>query len=149
MQYNYSALLGDAVKRARGRTGMTQAQVAEAADIDPRTVLNIENNKGNPKLEVLFPLIRALQIDPREIFYPETQRQSTSIDELRLLVEGFSEEEAATIIPMVKAVLDVLHSKAIANITDTNELKKSLPSHRRKAGSAFTRLALCLIPFLS
>ena len=51
MQYNYSALLGDAVKRARGRTGMTQAQVAEAADIDPRTVLNIENNKGTIDIE--------------------------------------------------------------------------------------------------
>ena len=47
--------LGDAVKRARGELEITQRQVAEAADVDVRTVLNIENYKGNPKLEVLYP----------------------------------------------------------------------------------------------
>ena len=54
----YTRPLGDAVKRARGELGVTQRQVAEAADVDVRTVLNIENYKGNPKLEVLYPLIR-------------------------------------------------------------------------------------------
>ena len=54
----YSKYLGDAVKQARSKTTLTQAQVAEKANIDNRTVLNIENNKGNPKLEVLYPLIK-------------------------------------------------------------------------------------------
>ena len=47
---SYSRPLGDAVKRARAELGFTQNQVAEAADIDVRTVLNIENYKGNPKM---------------------------------------------------------------------------------------------------
>lgn len=51
----YSKPLGDAVKRARGELDLTQSQVAEAANIDVRTVLNIENYKGNPKMEVLYP----------------------------------------------------------------------------------------------
>ena len=54
----YSKPLGDAVKRARGEQNLTQSQVAEAANIDVRTVLNIENYKGNPKMEVLYPLVR-------------------------------------------------------------------------------------------
>ena len=58
----YTRPLGDAVKRARGELGVTQRQVAEAADVDVRTVLNIENYKGNPKMEVLYPLIRSLKI---------------------------------------------------------------------------------------
>ena len=58
----YSRPLGDAVKRARGKLGLTQNEVADAADIDVRTVLNIENYKGNPKMEVLYPLVRALKI---------------------------------------------------------------------------------------
>lgn len=66
---SYSRPLGDAVKRARAELGFTQNQVAEAADIDVRTVLNIENYKGNPKMEVLFPLVRVLKMDSREIFY--------------------------------------------------------------------------------
>lgn len=35
---SYSRPLGDAVKRARAELGFTQNQVAEAADIDVRTV---------------------------------------------------------------------------------------------------------------
>ena len=45
---DYSRPLGDAVKRARGELGLTQSPVAEAADIDVRTVLNIANYTDNP-----------------------------------------------------------------------------------------------------
>ena len=67
---DYSRVLGDVVKQARERANLTQKEVAEAANIDSRTVLNIENYKGNPKLEVLYPLIRILNIDAREVFNP-------------------------------------------------------------------------------
>ena len=93
----YSRPLGDAVKRARGKLGLTQNEVADAADIDVRTVLNIENYKGNPKMEVLYPLVRALKINAREIFNPEISRESPSICQLRLLIEECSEEEAAVL----------------------------------------------------
>ena len=53
----YSRSLGDVIKRARGKLGLTQNEVADAADIDVRTVLNIENYKGNPKMEVLYKII--------------------------------------------------------------------------------------------
>ena len=66
----YSKPLGDAVKRARGKLDLTQSHIADAADIDVRTVLNIENYKGNPKMEVLHPLVRALKLDSRKIFLP-------------------------------------------------------------------------------
>lgn len=54
---DYTKSLGSAVKQARDNLGYTQARVAELADIDVRTVLNIENLKGNPKFEVLYPKI--------------------------------------------------------------------------------------------
>lgn len=66
--HEYSRPLGDAIKRSRGKLGLTQSEVADKVDIDVRTVLNIENYKGNPKMEVLYPLVRALEIDAREIF---------------------------------------------------------------------------------
>ena len=43
--HDYSRPLGDAVKRARGKLDLTQNEVADLADIDVRTVLNIENYK--------------------------------------------------------------------------------------------------------
>ena len=107
----YSKPLGDVVKSARKRMDLTQNEVADSIDVDVRTIINIENFKGNPKLEVLYPLIRSLKIDSREIFYPEMQRESPALRQLRLLVEDCSEEEAAAIIPVLQAVVSALRDK--------------------------------------
>ena len=106
----YSRPLGDTVKQARTRLKLTQYEVAEMIDVDSRTILNIENYKGNPKMEVLYPLVRTLKIDAREIFTPEILRDSPSLRQLRILIEDCDEKEAAAIIPAVKAILEVLRS---------------------------------------
>lgn len=108
--HEFSRHLGDTVKRARGKLDMTQSEVASYANIDVRTVLNIENYKGNPKMEVLYPLVRQLNIDPNELFYPELQRNSPALNQLRLLVEQCNEDEAETLIPILKSVLCALRT---------------------------------------
>ncbi len=113
---DYAHTLGDAVKRARGKSGLTQSEVADAANVDVRTVLNIENYKGNPKMEVLYPLIRVLKIDTKEVFYPEMQRESPALSQLRLLIEDCTEEEAASIIPIFNSVLSVLRERNATQI---------------------------------
>ena len=113
----YSKPLGDVVKAARKRMDLTQNEVANSIDVDVRTVINIENYKGNPKLEVLYPLIRSLKIDAREIFFPEMQRESQALRQLRLLVEDCSEEEAATLIPVLQSVVSALRDKDAMSIT--------------------------------
>lgn len=81
------------------------------ADIDVRTVMNIENYKANPKMEVLYPLIRALRIDARTIFTPELQREAPALQQLRLMVEECSEQEAEALIPVMESVLSALRAK--------------------------------------
>ena len=107
----YSRPLGDSVKLARGRLRLTQNELADAIDVDSRTVLNIENYKGNPKMEVLYPLIRALRIDAREIFNPEMLHQSPAIRQLRIMVDECSEQEAEVLISVFSSILSVLRSK--------------------------------------
>lgn len=51
----YAEILGDVVKAKRLELNLTQSEVAEKVDVDVRTILNIENHKGNPKWEVLYP----------------------------------------------------------------------------------------------
>ena len=75
----YSKSLGDSVKRARGKMKLTQHEVAAKAEVDVRTVLNIENYKGNPKFEALCSIIRTLNLDTQEIFYPEMSRKSAPL----------------------------------------------------------------------
>lgn len=114
--HDCSRILGDVVKRARGKNCLTQSEVADAADIDVRTVLNIENYKGNPKLKVLFPLIRVLKIDSRDIFNPEMKRDTPALCQLRLLIEDCSEEEAESIIPVFQSVLTALRDQTATSV---------------------------------
>ena len=112
----FSRPLGDTVKRARGELDLTQAQVASKIGKDTRTILNIENYKGNPKMEVLYPLVRVLKIDSREIFHPEMQRESPAIRQLRFLIEDCSEQEAAALIPVVQSFMSAIRSSNVVEI---------------------------------
>ena len=109
--YDFSYPLGNAVKSTRYQRGLTQLQVADMADIDVRTVMNIENYKTNPKKEVLYPLVRALRIDARTIFTPELQREAPALQQLRLMVEECNEQEAESLIPVIESVLSALRAK--------------------------------------
>lgn len=112
---DFSLSLGDALKCTREKLGLSQRKVAEDAGIDTRTVLEIENYRGNPKLEVLYPLVRATNLDPRAIFFPELLRDSPKLSELRLLVERCSEEEAAVMIEVFNTMLNAIRNN---NSTD-------------------------------
>ena len=108
---NYSRPLGDTVKQARCRLQLTQNEIANTIGVDSRTILNIENYKGNPKMEVLYPLIRALNIDAREIFTPESLDESAAIHQLKQIIDTCTEQEALLLIPIVSALISALRSK--------------------------------------
>ena len=107
---DYTRALGDAVKRARGRLNRTQNELANEIEVDVRTILNIENYRGNPKFEVLFPLIRALEIDANEVFYPEQKRESSELNKLRTLIGDCTDEEAVFLFPVIESICKVLRS---------------------------------------
>ena len=109
----YSVQLGKLVKEARKKNKLSQQELAKEIETVNRTVLNIENGRGNPKLEVLYPLVRVLGIDPRELFYPEmlNSKDSTNSFLLAALIESCSEREAEALWPVVKSVLSALRSK--------------------------------------
>ena len=67
-------------------------------------------------MEVLYPLVRVLKIDAREIFNPEIRRESPALRQLRLLIEDCSEEEAAAIIPVFQSVLTALRDQSATPI---------------------------------
>ena len=67
-------------------------------------------------MKTLFPLIRLLKIDAREIFNPEMQRESPAIRQIRFLIEECSEQEAAALIPVIQSVLSTLRAKEASKI---------------------------------
>lgn len=113
---DYAQVLGTVVRNARLELGLTQNEVAERADIDVRTVLNIENYKGNPKLEVLFPLIRELKLDPNAVFYPEVSQMQSSISQFAILLSQCTEDEVRCLIPICETILSVIRSNHVIQI---------------------------------
>lgn len=111
-----SQQLAEAIKKACLELGLTQEQVAEKSGTDVRTIINMEQGRGNPKLETLFPLIHALKMDAREIFDVTAKLDAPSIRHLRLLIDECSEEEAATLLPVTEAVLTALRSNRAKKI---------------------------------
>jgi HTH-type transcriptional regulator/antitoxin HipB len=55
--------LGAIIRRARRAAGLTQAALGERAGLWQETVSRIENGNGATKLETLFDLLAALDLD--------------------------------------------------------------------------------------
>jgi transcriptional regulator with XRE-family HTH domain len=61
---------GNEVKRLRTEKNLTQDELADACDIDVRTIARIESGVGNYSvgLGILFSLCGALEVNPSELF---------------------------------------------------------------------------------
>ncbi len=122
----YSRPLGDTVWKARNRMGLTQNQVAALINADERTIMNIETYKANTTMEVLYPLIRTLHIDARDIFNPEIGKESPAHYQLRTLIDNCTEEEAATLLSVCETIISAYRCKEGTVLKQ----KKSLPPLR-------------------
>lgn len=107
----YSRPLGNTVRAASIQQGYTQKQLSDILNIDERTIISIENYKSNTTIEILYPLLRLLKIDAREIFNPELVRESRAHYHLRLLVDNCTAEEASTLLSVCETVISALRIK--------------------------------------
>jgi transcriptional regulator with XRE-family HTH domain len=63
--------IGENVKAARRRRFITQAQLAKAASLSQRTLVNIETNRVEPHFSTILKLAEALGVDPTELVNQE------------------------------------------------------------------------------
>lgn len=107
----YQKALGDTVRKARHKAKLSQAELAEKLDIGLRTVVDIENYRSNLTMETLYPLIRALNIDPVEIFYPEhTDGANGAAAALSAQLATCTEDEAVLLYEICEAALRTVRS---------------------------------------
>ena len=59
---------GSTIRRLREERGLTQAQVAEAADLSATYLGIIERGENVPTLTVILQIAAALGLHPRELF---------------------------------------------------------------------------------
>ena len=61
-------LLGRNIRRLRLARDMTPEQLAKKADVSVSVLERIETGKGNPGIDAVFRLARALGVQPAELF---------------------------------------------------------------------------------
>lgn len=63
--------LGEAIRAARMRKGLTQEALSELLDITPIHLKNIESSRRKPSVPLLFALMRLLDFSVDALVFPE------------------------------------------------------------------------------
>ncbi|MBQ7485510.1 MAG: helix-turn-helix transcriptional regulator [Oscillospiraceae bacterium] len=77
--------VGEKLWAIRKRAGLSQAEVAERANLSDRTYADIERGAINARMETILRICRALYITPDALFTEETPLQTQREDLLRRL----------------------------------------------------------------
>lgn len=78
-------------------------------------ILNIENDRGNPKFEVLCQIIAYLHIPADQIFHPDAATDGLKKQKLLLMLQECDEQEAAEILPAIEYLLALIHKRGNSN----------------------------------
>ena len=93
-----------------------ESVLAEKLGIDVLTIINIENFRGNPKFEVLYPLVTTLRIPPDRIFYPKTDSMADSKQQLFWELHSLRDKEALELLPVILCLADIVRKPGAENL---------------------------------
>ena len=112
MRMNHNReILGDVVRAARKSRHLSQEALAERIGVCKRTIIDIESDTGNPKFEILYPLVRELDLPLYQVFYPEVMENSKLKNVLIQEVSSCSEYEMKVILSVVKSLRNTLRTE--------------------------------------
>lgn len=80
--------LGEAIRAARMKKGMTQETLAERLDITPIHLKNMEGHRRLPSVPLLFEMMKILDLSVDELVFP--QRRESGV----IHTDGLSAAEA-------------------------------------------------------
>lgn len=104
--------IGNKLLFIRKQTGMTQAEVAEAAGLSDRTYADIERGTVNMRIETLLRICSALHITPNEIM---TEKESPIIAHQKEIMARLSScrpKDKETALQLLSVYLQSLDSEA-------------------------------------
>ena len=99
--------LGELVVARRKELGWTQAKLAEEVDVTELTIRKIEHKQGNPHMDLLLPLLKALRISPSALLDDENDPKPAQ-KEVQMILNDCSNEEILDIIPVIEATKKIL-----------------------------------------
>lgn len=105
--------LGNVVRETRKNKKLSQEALAERIGVCKRTIIDIENNTGNPKFEILYLLVRELGLPLNQIFYPEVAENFELKNICIQEIENCSENEMKIILSVIKSLRYALEDEEV------------------------------------
>ncbi len=106
--FNFSTI-GDKLFSIRKRMGLTQAEVAEAAELSTRTYADIERGSVNMRIETVLKICNVLHITPDEILTTDNSSISAKQQELWERLDSCSTKDKETALKLLSVYLESLN----------------------------------------
>ena len=100
--------IGNKLQRIRKRMGMTQADVAEAAELSDRTYADIERGTVNMRIETILRICHVLHITPDELFTEEADSLTAKQDDLWMRLSACNPKDRETALQLLTVFLKSL-----------------------------------------
>lgn len=100
--------IGNKLLAIRKRSGMTQMEVAEAADLSNRAYADIERGTSNMRVDTIIKICNALHITPDEILTSNTSEMTAQQEELIKRLNSCSPKDKETALQLLSVFLKSL-----------------------------------------
>lgn len=105
--FNFSTI-GEKMFSVRKRMGLTQAEVAERAELSTRTYADIERGSVNMRIETVLKICKVLHITPDEILTTDDSSVSAKQQELWDRLNDCSPKDKETALKILSVYLESL-----------------------------------------
>lgn len=102
------ATMGSKLYAIRKRAGMTQADVAEAANLSVNTYAEIERGVVNTGIESIMQICRALHVTPNEFLVADADHASTCEEDILARLHACTPQQKETALRLLETYLDSL-----------------------------------------
>jgi len=98
---------GQAIKKARNDRKLTREQIGGMLGISPRYLVDIENEGQHPSLQVLFELVKLLDISTDQFFFPNASTsKTTSRRQLETILDCMDEKDLIIMTGTARAIIE-------------------------------------------
>lgn len=98
---------GQRIKELRNKKGITQYQLAEMANIDPKHISHIETGRSFPKADLIEKLAEALNTEYTKLFQTKhLQDRKTLTTLINNMIKKATDKDLQTIYKMISSYMD-------------------------------------------
>lgn len=98
-------ILGNAIRIARIKNGLSQEGLAEMVDITPTHLKHLESGHRNPSINVFIDIARCLNMSVDNIIFPQKTADQSMIKEIENCLTKCSERQLQILLDLLNSLL--------------------------------------------